>query len=81
MRGSTLGHDTRRFPRKMPNLIARGFPPPDPDTGNFDLHAIDHCVILAMRTYSVASSCKHGMPAPSPLAGLRQCAGAVHDED
>jgi hypothetical protein len=23
------------------NLIARGFPPPDPDTGNFDLEAID----------------------------------------
>jgi predicted RecA/RadA family phage recombinase len=25
----------------LPNLIARGFPRPDPDTGNFDLHAID----------------------------------------
>jgi hypothetical protein len=25
----------------LPNLIARGFPKPDPDTGNFDLDAID----------------------------------------
>ena len=25
----------------LPNLIERGFPRADPDTGNFDLHAID----------------------------------------
>jgi hypothetical protein len=25
----------------LPKLIARGFPKPDPDTGNFDLDAID----------------------------------------
>ncbi len=29
------------FRAKLPNLIARGFPSPDPDTGNFDLHAIE----------------------------------------
>jgi hypothetical protein len=29
------------FEAKLPNLKARGFPPPDPDTGNFDLDAID----------------------------------------
>lgn len=26
---------------KLPNLLARGFPPPDPDTGLFDMIAID----------------------------------------
>jgi hypothetical protein len=29
------------FETKLPNLIARGFPRPDVDTGNFDLDAID----------------------------------------
>jgi hypothetical protein len=36
-----LGMTLAVFHEKLPNLIARGFPPPDPDTGNFDLHAID----------------------------------------
>ena len=29
------------FAAVLPNLIERGFPKPDPDTGNFDLDAID----------------------------------------
>lgn len=29
------------FESKLPNLLARGFPPADPDTGMFDLDAID----------------------------------------
>jgi hypothetical protein len=29
------------FNAKLPNLLARGFPQPDADTGNFDLDAID----------------------------------------
>lgn len=29
------------FERLLPRLLKRGFPPPDPDTGNFDLKAID----------------------------------------
>jgi hypothetical protein len=33
----TLGE----FQKKLPDLIERGFPPPDPTTGNFDLDAID----------------------------------------
>jgi hypothetical protein len=36
-----LGMPLAAFQEKLPNLVARGFPPPDPDTGNFDLHAID----------------------------------------
>jgi hypothetical protein len=35
--GTALAH----FDAIYPNLLARGFPPPDPDTGNFDLAAID----------------------------------------
>src|SRR6266700_2363831 len=30
-----------QFRAKLPRLLARGFPPPDPDTGNFGLEAID----------------------------------------
>jgi hypothetical protein len=30
-----------RFNELLPNLIKRGFPEPDPDTGMFDLDAID----------------------------------------
>ncbi len=30
-----------KFNEVLPRLLARGFPPADPDTGNFDLDAID----------------------------------------
>jgi hypothetical protein len=30
-----------RFIEVLPKLMERGFPPPDPDTGMFDLEAID----------------------------------------
>ncbi len=36
-----LGMCLDLFEQKLPRLVARGFPQPDPDTGNFDLHAID----------------------------------------
>ena len=36
-----LGTSLEEFTAALPNLVARGFPPSDPDTGNFDLHAID----------------------------------------
>jgi hypothetical protein len=36
-----LGHSLAGFNAALPNLLARGFPTPDPDTGNFDLKAID----------------------------------------
>jgi hypothetical protein len=36
-----LGKTAVEFEAILPNLIARGFPKPDPDTGNFDLDAID----------------------------------------
>jgi hypothetical protein len=29
------------FEAKLPELLARSFPPPDPTTGHFDLRAID----------------------------------------
>jgi hypothetical protein len=41
MAARRLGMCLDVFKAKLPNLIARGFPPPDTDTGNFDLHAID----------------------------------------
>jgi hypothetical protein len=36
-----MGMKPEPFRIALPNLIARGFPKPDPDTGNFDLDAID----------------------------------------
>lgn len=36
-----IGTSLEDFNAKLPKLIDRGFPRPDPDTGNFDLHAID----------------------------------------
>jgi hypothetical protein len=36
-----LGRLLVEFNTLLPNLIARGFPRPDPDTGNFDMVAID----------------------------------------
>jgi hypothetical protein len=37
-----------QFREKLPELIERGFPPPDPTTGNFFLPAIDNW--MASRT-------------------------------
>jgi hypothetical protein len=36
-----LGISLPKFNEVLPRLLARGFPPADPDTGNFDLDAID----------------------------------------
>jgi hypothetical protein len=36
-----LGKSADEFAAVLPNLIARGFPKADPDTGNFDLLAVD----------------------------------------
>ena len=41
MAARRLGKVVDEFNAFLPNLIARGFPKPDPDTGNFDLQAID----------------------------------------
>src|SRR5262245_54316679 len=36
-----LGKTLAEFQAMLGNLLARGFPAADPDTGNYDLHAID----------------------------------------
>jgi hypothetical protein len=36
-----MGLASSDFRAALPNLIARGFPQPDADTGNFDLLAVD----------------------------------------
>ena len=41
MAARRLGMPLEAFTAALPRLIARGFPAPDSDTGNFDLHAID----------------------------------------
>jgi hypothetical protein len=41
MAARRLGKSPAELNAVLPKLIARGFPKPDPDTGNFDLQAID----------------------------------------
>jgi hypothetical protein len=36
-----MGMTVEAFNVALPNLIARGFPKADPDTGNFDIDAMD----------------------------------------
>jgi hypothetical protein len=36
-----MGISAEAFAGMLPSLLARGFPPPDETTGNFDLEAID----------------------------------------
>lgn len=36
-----LGLTMEQFEALLPRLLSRGFPPSDPDTGNYDLDAID----------------------------------------
>jgi hypothetical protein len=36
-----MGMTIEAFTAALPNLVSRGFPKADPDTGNFDLDAID----------------------------------------
>jgi hypothetical protein len=41
MAARRLGKSLAEFNAALPNLLARGFPRADPDTGNYDIHAID----------------------------------------
>lgn len=41
MAARRLGIAAHIFQQKLPDLLARGFPDPDPTTGNFDLKAIE----------------------------------------
>jgi hypothetical protein len=41
MAARRLGKTLAEFNAALPHLLARGFPKPDPDTGNFDLEAIN----------------------------------------
>ena len=43
-----LGLSPEQFRQKLPQLLNRGFPPPDPTTGNYYLPAIDQW--MASRT-------------------------------
>ena len=36
-----LGLELEQFTALLPRLQSRGFPPSDPDTGNYDLDAVD----------------------------------------
>lgn len=41
MAARRLGLTVEQFEAALPRLLGRGFPPSDPDTGNYDLDAID----------------------------------------
>lgn len=51
-----LGLTLVAFEATLPNLIGRGFPLADPDTGNFDLEAIDRwCDLRHQHLFSDAA--------------------------
>lgn len=60
-----MGLTLDRFTEILPRLLSRGFPASDPDTGNYDLDAVD-----AWR------AARHGRAAHLPVAGVRS-----HDVD
>lgn len=59
-----LGLDLQRFTDLLPRLLARGFPPSDPDTGHYDLDAIDAWRAARHRPLLPA------FPTPAHSAGL-----------
>ena len=78
MAARRLGKSLCEFNAALPNLIARGFPPADPDTGNFDMHAIDrwcdsrHSHLFTGATMQARDA---GMVAKDRIATMRR--GAV----
>lgn len=60
-----LGLTMDRFEEVLPQLLRRGFPPSDPDTGNYDLDAIDAWRSARHRRFlqTVAPSEKSGLVA------------------
>jgi len=59
------------FRAKLPALLARGFPQPDPTTGMFDLAAIDQW--MTARHYTAASTT--GLTAESKLRNAQEIFG------
>lgn len=60
-----LGKSATDFDALSPNLIARGFPKPDPDTGNFDLVAVDKWCDARHAHLFGGLKCRHATPGPS----------------
>jgi hypothetical protein len=50
-----MGMTLEAFKAALPNLIARGFPKPDPTTGNFDLDVSMHGARRATLTSTLAA--------------------------
>jgi hypothetical protein len=67
------------FKDKLPRLEARGFPAADPDSGNFDLHAIDRwCDARHAHLFGESSTMQArdaGTVAKDRIASMRREAG------
>lgn len=68
-----LGLTLERFEGLLPQLLRRGFPPSDPDTGNYDLDAIDAWRSSRHRRYlqSVSPSDQSGGLVAARLEAMR----------
>jgi hypothetical protein len=62
-----------QFREKLPRLIARGFPAADPDTGMYDLDAID----VWRRSRHPRLFCVNHIPAPGPQSETGSASGSV----
>ena len=68
-----LGMTLVAFNAALDNLICRGFPKADPDTGNFDLHAIDRwCDSRNPHLFGGASAAPQARDARSVVADRLQ---------
>jgi hypothetical protein len=65
--GRRLGLTLDRFIEVLPRLLARGFPAPDQDTGNFALEAIDQ-----WRKMRTPARIDRGLPGCAGYYGTRR---------
>ena len=70
-----LGMKLAEFDAVYPNLLARGFPTPDPDTEMFDLIAIDQFFVPEFTHYGIFGCSR--TPGASPLRNSIPSASSV----
>lgn len=62
-----MGLTPEQFEKHLPALKLRGFPDPDPTTGNYDLEAIDAWRALRRNTNVLTNTHSPGEPPPKRL--------------
>lgn len=69
-----MGLSLEQFTAILPRLLGRGFPPSDPDTGNYDLDEID-AWRAKRHNRTLPQSAPHAQPSGLVLARLEKMGG------